>query len=206
MGDVKYTKQELRSQQIRLVQLQRYLPTLRLRKALLQAEVLGARAERDTLSDSRQQQYDRLTLSAPLISRIPTLHCDRTAVVEYIDRGSENIAGVEVPMCNAVTFASFEYDLYDTPPWLDRFIEEVRSYRTLDIKTAIAEERISILAKELRNVSIRVNLFEKILIPRCVKNIKAIKIFLDDLLLSAVSQAKIAKAKIVARKLLEEES
>ena len=45
-------------------------------------------------------------------------------------------------------------------------------------------------------MSIRVNLFEKILIPRALRNIKKIKVFLGDQQLAAVSQAKVAKAKI----------
>jgi V/A-type H+-transporting ATPase subunit D len=48
-------------------------------------------------------------------------------------------------------------------------------------------------------VSIRVNLFEKVLIPRAQENIKKIRIFLGDQQLSAVAQAKVAKLKIKAR-------
>ncbi|HEY5259666.1 MAG TPA: V-type ATP synthase subunit D, partial [Rhabdochlamydiaceae bacterium] len=53
--------------------------------------------------------------------------------------------------------------------------------------------------KELRDVSIRVNLFEKILIPRAQGNIRKIKIFLGDQQLAAVCQAKVAKQKILER-------
>jgi len=52
------------------------------------------------------------------------------------------------------------------------------------------------------DVAIRVNLFEKILIPRASKNIKKIKVFLGDQQLTAVSQAKAAKAKIEDNKSL----
>jgi V/A-type H+/Na+-transporting ATPase subunit D len=48
-------------------------------------------------------------------------------------------------------------------------------------------------------VSIRLNLFEKVLIPRAQKNIKKIKIFLGDQELAAVCQAKVAKRKIEER-------
>jgi len=53
----------------------------------------------------------------------------------------------------------------------------------------------SILQEELRAVSIRVNLFEKILIPRTNVNIKKIKVFLGDQQLSAVATSKVAKQK-----------
>ncbi len=56
------------------------------------------------------------------------------------------------------------------------------------------------LEKELREVSIRVNLFEKIMIPRTKANIKKVKIFLGDMQLAAVAQAKVSKRKILERK------
>ncbi len=45
MADFKLTKNELRAQQKRLAQLEKYLPTLQLKKAMLQAEVQKARLE-----------------------------------------------------------------------------------------------------------------------------------------------------------------
>jgi V/A-type H+-transporting ATPase subunit D len=203
MAELKFTKQELRQQQIRLSQLERYLPTLQLRKALLQAEVFAARSQSDLLRSSCQQQKDKLYRSAALVTQTSTISLANAATISSIDKGAENIAGVELPFVKEVHFAPFEYDLYDTPPWFDSFINQIRSYCELEIKASIAEERIAILARELKQVYIRVNLFEKVLIPRCIKNIKAIKIFLGDLQLSAVSQAKIAKAKILARKEVE---
>ena len=203
MAELKFTKQELRQQQIRLTQLQRYLPTLQLRKALLQAEVLAARSQCDMIRASCQQQWDKLSRSAPLITLDPTIRLADAARIATVSRGSENIAGVEVPTVKDVTFLFFDYDLYDTPPWLDNLIDEIRAFRTIDIKASIAEERIAILTRELKQVYIRVNLFEKVLIPRCLKNIKAIKIFLGDLQLAAVSQAKIAKMKILSKKVVE---
>ena len=203
MAELKFTKQELRQQQIRLTQLQRYLPTLQLRKALLQAEVLAARSQCDMIRTLCQQQWDKLSRSAPLITLDPTIKLADAARIATVSRGSENIAGVEVPTVKDVTFLFFDYDLYDTPPWLDNLIDEIRAFRTIDIKASIAEERIAILTRELKQVYIRVNLFEKVLIPRCLKNIKAIKIFLGDLQLAAVSQAKIAKMKILSKKGVE---
>jgi len=68
------------------------------------------------------------------------------------------------------------------------------------VQVLIAEEKKQALEKELREVSIRVNLFEKILIPRAIDNIKKIKVFLGDQQLGAVSQAKVAKGKIITKK------
>lgn len=200
MAELKCTKQELRAQQTRLAQLERYLPTLRLRKALLQAEVVASKLQCENCYKQRQFGYSELEKSAGLLGLDASLPLENLCSVTSIDRGVENVAGVELPYVKTIEFAPLNYDLYDTPAWLDRFVEEVRSYTSLEIKVAVAEERTAILTQELRQVSIRVNLFEKVLIPRCIKNSKMIRIFLGDLQLAAVSQAKIAKAKIQARK------
>jgi V/A-type H+/Na+-transporting ATPase subunit D len=204
MAELKFTKFELRHQQIRLVQLERYLPTLQLRKALLQAEVIAAKAAHENLSADFQKLWNALSDCAPLLGLDASVDLNKCTEVSAIGKSSENIAGVDVPAIQEVSFKDVAYDLFDTPPWLDAFILNLRDCKVLAIKTANATERIRILSEELKQVYTRVNLFEKVLIPRCVKNIKTIKIFLGDLLLAAVSQAKIAKNKILARNRLEE--
>ena len=96
-------------------------------------------------------------------------------------------------------FEPATYSLFDTPLWFESAIQGLRELITAREKIKIAEEKKRALEKELRDVSIRVNLFEKILIPRSLENIKKITIFLGDQQLAAVSQAKVAKKKILLR-------
>ena len=49
MAQIKLTKTELRLQQLKLAQLLKYLPTLQLKKAMLQAEVNFTQQEIETL-------------------------------------------------------------------------------------------------------------------------------------------------------------
>ena len=90
--------------------------------------------------------------------------------------------------------------MFDTPVWVDPVTKGLRRLAEAKVRVEIAREKKEALEKELREVSIRVNLFEKILIPRSLGNIKKIRVFLGDLQLSAVSQAKAAKMKIEERK------
>jgi V/A-type H+-transporting ATPase subunit D len=200
MAELKFTKQELRQQQIKLHQLQRYLPTLQLRKALLQSEVGNAKIQKEELRSKHHDAWKTLASASSLLALNPNISLDQATAISSIEKEIENIAGVEVPFLKSCNFRPYTYDLYDTPPWLDAFVEELRTFKMLAVKIAVADERSTILNRELRDVYIRVNLFEKVLIPRCLKNIKAIKIFLGDLELAAISQAKIAKTKIAERK------
>lgn len=122
------------------------------------------------------------------------------AEILHVKKKYENIAGVEIPILEKVVFRDPEYFLFDTPPWTDRATELLRELVVVREKISIALEKKRALQKELRDVSIRVNLFEKILIPRSLDNISKIRIFLGDQQLAAVAQAKVAKQKIERRK------
>ncbi len=200
MADIKLTKTELRDQQMRLAQLEKYLPTLKLKKAMLQAEVQEIKQEIDRLEQllvqKRKQAEEYSILLATKISIDPT----QAVKIKKINKHYENIAGVEVPYFEGLEFEDFSYSLFETPPWIDAAIVGLRVLVEVGAHIKVIEEQKQALENELREVSIRVNLFEKILIPRAQQNIKKIKVFLGDQQLAAVSQAKVAKAKIDANK------
>ena len=196
---IRLTKTELRSQQIRLNQLKKYLPTLQLKKMLLQIEVNQAEQEIEQL----QLEFNHLE---KIIQGYVPLFSDRNAFdlfpsVKVLDvvKQYENIAGVDLPSFEWIVFQENNYLLFDSPVWLDAAITGLKNLITIREKIRIAEEKKAALEKELRDVSIRVNLFEKILIPRAQQNIRKIRIFLGDQQLAAVCQAKVAKRKILER-------
>jgi len=200
MAEVKLTKNELRAQQTRLGQLEKYLPTLQLKKAMLQAEVHEARIEIGRLKRVYQDRYDAVVEYSALLSEKTSINPEDVVRIHEVKKHYENIAGVDVPYFEEVVFEAFSYSLFDTPAWVDPLITGLRSLTEACVQIDVAQEKKAALEKELREVSIRVNLFEKILIPRALKNIKKIKVFLGDQELAAVSQAKVAKSKIEAHK------
>lgn len=197
---IKLTKSELRDQQKRLVQLQRYLPTLQLKKALLQLEVNNTAVEIERIQEELKEAKEKVLKFSPLLTERVDANVLQYSEVAHVYKKYENIAGVEIPLFEQVLFAEPDYSLFDTPLWTDAAITLVRKMVEIREKMKISEEKKRALEKELREVSIRVNLFEKILIPRSIENIKKIKIFLGDQQLAAVSQAKVAKRKILLRK------
>lgn len=200
MAEIKLTKNELRAQQNRLSQLQKYLPTLQLKKALLQIEVNEARQEIGKFEETYQNLHHEVESYSALLSDKSEIDPMGAAKVTDVKKRYDNIAGVEVPYFEGMSFADFEYSLFDTPAWLDTVVKGVRGLAEAQVKIDIAREKKDALEKELREVSIRVNLFEKILIPRALNNIKKIKVFLGDQQLAAVSRAKVAKHKIEEHK------
>ncbi len=200
MADFKLTKQGLRTQQHALVQLRTYLPTLQLKKTMLQVEVNHTKNYINKLNEHLLEAKDEVLKFAKLLSihfqRDPLTYCK----VKHVEKSYENIAGVELPQFQKVVFEEQDYFLFDTPIWIDSAIQKIKIMIEIKEKTKVAEEKKRALEKELREVSIRVNLFDKVLIPRTEGNIKKIKIFLSDQELAAVSQAKVAKMKILEKR------
>lgn len=199
MAEVKFTKTELRSQQVKLDRLQKYLPTLQLKKAMLQIEVNQAQSEIEQLIAEFSVFQEKVGRYSALLTERSASDLFSAVKILKVDRSYENVAGVEIPNFERVAFEPSTYTLFDTPVWFESAILGIKDLITVREKIKIAEEKKRALEKELREVSIRVNLFEKILIPRSLENIKKIKIFLGDQQLAAVSQAKVAKKKILLR-------
>lgn len=200
MEVVKLTKTSLRDQEARLKQLMKYLPTLQLKKALLQGEVNDARAEIIQLENGFHENRLQISHDGGLLSDHFGVDLKLAAKIDHIEKRYENIAGIEVPLFEGVTFFPFDYPLFTTPPWLDSAVERLRQMATAKAKLVVTQEKREALEKELRQVSIRVNLFEKNLIPKTRDYIRKIRVFLSDQELAAVSQSKVAKSKIEERK------
>jgi len=199
MAQIKFTKSELRTQQLKLTQLNRYLPTLQLKKAMLQSEVNAAALEVEELTARYEEEKKDIEVFQSLLSleMIPEF-LESLAVVEVV-KEFESIAGVEIPHFKQVIFSDVNYALFDNPFWIDDAIVYLRALIGSKEKILVALEKKRLLEQELREVSIRVNLFEKIMIPRTLQNIKKIKVFLGDQQLAAISQAKVAKRKILEK-------
>lgn len=200
---MRLTKSELRLQQVRLNQLEKYLPTLQLKKTLLQLEVNLAQQEIEQLLIEYQNQESLVKAFSPLFSSSGSFDLFPAVKIVEVRQHTENIAGLDIPVFDQVIFQESSYFLFDAPVWIDAAMQGLRKLIVLREKIRISEEKKAAIEKELREVSIRVNLFEKILIPRALANIRKIRIFLGDQQLAAVCQAKVAKQKILEREELE---
>lgn len=204
MARLKCTKIELVRLKKKLGLFRKYLPTLQLKKMLLQAEVNKAREELRQLREIYEKEKEDVLTHSQLLND-PAVHDIKTAFdVEEIFTSVENIAGIQVPVLEKLTFKDPKLSLVKSPLWIDTIIEIIRKLKHTYEKVVIGVKKKEILESELRVVSIRVNLFEKRLIPELEGNINQIRIFLGDQELQAVAQAKVSKEKILKRKLEEE--
>ncbi len=116
--------------------------------------------------------------------------------VENIKLGQGNIAGVVIPTYEGADFSRGEYDLYETPLWVDIAANCMEKAIELDLMANVLDRQVELLSKELRSTTQRVNLFEKVKIPETQENIKKISIYMADQQVSAVVRSKISKNKL----------
>lgn len=199
MAKIKLTKTELKLQRDALKRFQRYLPTLQLKKQQLQLEVRQVREEASRLDESLRAFRAGLE---PWVAVHDPADAERLAALLEVREwrvASRNVAGIDVPVFDGLDVVAKDYDLFLTPPWIDDALEAARRHLELRLRRQLADEQERLLGQELRVVTQRVNLFEKVKIPEARENIRRIQISLGDQQTNAVGRAKIAKEKCQAR-------
>ncbi len=205
MAEIRLNKTELKNQKTLLDQLSKYLPTLQLKKQQLQVEVEVAKTLLDRFLSNFEEIKKGVSQWYILFSQQLSLNLMQFAEIESVISERENVAGVDVPAFRDVQFKKYDYSYFTTPLWFDRAIEEIRKLLFLREEMKILKQKLKLLEEELRQTNIKVNLFEKRMIPECKENIRKIKIFLGDQEIAAICNAKIAKDKLKRKEMAESE-
>ena len=198
MAKIKLTKNELKVQKDALKMYRRYLPTLTLKKQQLQAEIRTIEAKAETVKKEKAALERGFNSWIAVFSERDAFP-DGIITVSNIRKGYGNIAGVEIPTFEGADFTRGDYDLYETPLWVDIAANHMEKAMLLDLEAEVLFEQVRLLEAELLATSQRVNLFEKVKIPETQENIRKISIYLADQQVSAVVRSKISKRKIAAR-------
>lgn len=198
MAKIKLTKNELKKQKDNLKRFTRYLPTLELKKKQLLAEIRTIQNLVDNLREETTRVKSEVEDWADVFAEEIDLH-DFFQIKE-IKTDTGNIAGIDIPIFEDVVFDDFEYDLYQTPLWIDKGLDVVKRQIKRQAELQVAEKQQEIIREELRITIQRIKLFEEVKIPEARENIRIIRIFLGDQMTAEVVRGKIAKAKIEKKK------
>ena len=205
MARLQLSKSALNREERQLATFERFLPSLDLKRRQLIAERAKARA---SLAACRQEIEALLRDVAENLPMLANRDVDLTGLarVAKVALGSENIVGARLPTLAEVAVEVRPYALMAKPHWVDRLVEDLRRMVELRLRLQVEERRLALLDEAVKKVTQRVNLFDKVLIPRARGNIKKIEIFLADGERAGVVRAKIAKAKRQAQTALEAEA
>ena len=159
LAKIKLTKNELKVQKDALKMYRRYLPTLTLKKQQLQSEIRTIEDKAKTVRKKKEELEKGFRDWIAVFSEKDAFP-KGIITVNNIRKGKGNIAGVDIPTFEGADFFRGDYDLYETPLWVDIAANHMESAISLDLEAEVLDEQVRLLEAELLATSQRVNLFE----------------------------------------------
>ncbi len=197
MARLQLNKSSLARETADLRTFKRFLPSLDLKRQQLMAERAKAArivaASRAAIEDLRGQVGRQLPMLANQDVDLADL-----AAIKDVSLVTENVVGTRLPAVGQVEIAVRRYALLARPHWVDAVVARLSDMLELRVKEQIAVRRLALLDAAVDTITQRVNLFDKVLIPRTESNIKRIRIYLSDEEMAAVVRSKISKRKHAA--------
>lgn len=194
MAKLKLSKHAMHEQQEQLKLYKRLLPSLDLKRRQLTLEAQKAEEEYAEALALSEALETRIGQELPMLAD-EGLRLRDLVVVKGYRLGEQNVVGVRLPVLQALDCQVADYSPLATPPWLDILVQRLKDAKTSRLRAEIAAQRLEILRVQLRRVTQRVNLFEKILIPTAHTHIQRIRIYLGETERAAVVTSKLAKSK-----------
>jgi len=185
-------KASLSKQSRQLKTFDRFLPSLDLKRKQIMAEQARERAAMERTRQDMEALRDRVAAQIPMLAN-REIELSELVKVKSASLGKHNVVGTHLPTLESVEVQVRDYGYLAKPHWVDRLVVELTRMLEFQVQLAVQQRRAALLDEAARKVTQRVNLFEKVLIPRARENIRKIKIYLADAERAAVVRSKIAK-------------
>jgi len=171
---------------------QNFLPSLDLKRRQLLAEQEKARRELQELTHREEALRPMVEKQVPMLGYT---HVDVRGIVRVskTDVVEENVMGIRLPKLGGLELKVSEYPFLGKPHWVDRVVRLLKQAIEIRINRRVMERRLELLASAAKVVSQRVNLFEKVLIPKTEADVQRIRVYLSDSERASIVRAKIAK-------------
>jgi len=187
-------KATLNQESAQLKRFKQYLPSLDLKRQQLMVERSKAIAQLTKTQQQIECCYATVKEQLPMLSS-EHIGLNDLVTVSQVEIGEENVVGVKLPFVKQLEIQSSPYSLLSKPHWVDVLVIKLKEMLQLQVQLKVDKKRLEILQQAVKKVTQRVNLFDKVLIPKAQKNIRTIRIFLSDTERAAVVRAKITKQK-----------
>lgn len=194
MARLAYSKSSLSKEMIKLKRYRQYLPSLDLKRQQLALERKKAQALVDQSVLEIAECYEQSSVMLPMLADT-SIDVQNLVKVTKVDIAEENVVGVHLPFIKELSIEVKEYSLFSEPHWVDQLVIQLKKMLSLKVEQQVKEQRVEALNFALRKITQRVNLFDKVLIPKAQKDIRKIKIYLADMETAGVVRAKSTKQK-----------
>ncbi|GAA0791178.1 V-type ATP synthase subunit D [Marinobacterium sediminicola] len=194
MGKLALNKSTLNHENQRLKSFRQFVPALDLkRKQILAARLKSRRALAD-FEMHMQQVNEAVAVQLPMLAGT-SLDLGSLVQLRRVHQRTDNLVGIELPVVERVEIDSRQYSRLALPQWVDILADRLRQMLELKVRHEVELLRLERLESALQKTTQRLNLFDKVLIPRTEANIRRIRIALSDAERAGVVRAKIAKNK-----------
>ena len=194
MTRLSFSKASLHKEDTQLKRYQQYLPSLDLKRQQLIAERSKAIAQLTVTEAQIKACYACVEEQLPMLFN-EFIKLDDLVWVEQVVINEENLVGIKLPVLQQIDIKKKAYSFLSKPHWVDLLVVKLTEMLELKVQLKVNQQRLAILQQAVKKISQRVNLFDKVLIPKAQQNIGKIKIFLSDAERAAVVRAKITKQK-----------
>jgi V/A-type H+-transporting ATPase subunit D len=177
---------------------EKFLPSLDMKRKQLMAERARAQAALQRTGQAMAALRESIAGRLPMLANREIELADLVQL-KTVRLGEENVVGTRLPVLEAVEVQRRDYSYLAIPQWVDRLSDDLARMLELHAGLAVERRRLVLLEEAVRKVTQRVNLFEKVLIPRTKEHIRKIRIYLSDAERAAVVRSKIAKRKHAAQ-------
>ena len=194
MAKVKLSKNSLQIQRTQLALYKRLLPSLDMKRRQLSVELEKARTEYEKARRLVDELDAKIKHELPMLA---STEMDLSGLVKLkrCVMEDENVVGVHMPVLRSIEVEITEYSMMSRPAWVDLLVARLQIATEQRMRVQVAALRLKVLGKSLRQITQRVNLFERILIPEAKSNIRKIRNFLGDLERDTVVRSKLAKSR-----------
>jgi V/A-type H+-transporting ATPase subunit D len=194
MARLSLSKTALHKESAQLKRYRQYLPSLDLKRRQLLAERYRAAASLAETERMMRQCREFVLRELPMLAETQ-VRLQGLVTVSSIKVGEENIVGIHVPVLEQIDIHVQPYSTYAKPHWVDAAVIQLKRMMELKVEYQVGRRRLDTLDSAVKKVTQRVNLFDKVLIPKAEQNIKRIRISLSDTERAGVVRAKITKQK-----------
>ena len=194
MARLQLNKSSLAREAAQLRSYERFLPSLDLKRQQLMAERARARREVAELEEQVRALAEKVGRDVPMLGN-DKISLDGLVRLRDYTLGTENVVGTRLPVLADIEVEVADYSPMAKPHWVDDVARLLHDMIEVRLKVHVAERRVELLEEAVTTITQRVNLFEKVLIPRALADIRQIRLHLADTERAAVVCAKIAKRK-----------
>ncbi len=192
MAKLSLNKASLHKESRKLKRYQQYLPSLELKRQKLVVERAKGWSQFER-TKRRILECQQLVMEfLPMISN-RDIDLSNLVTVTAVNIEKENIVGINLPLLKSFELSNKVYSPYLTPHWVDAVVVHLRKMLELQLQHRIEQQRLELLNIAVKKVTQKVNLFDKVLIPKTQQNIRKIRIFLSDAERADVVRSKLTK-------------